>query len=107
MYKKAFLQKKPSILNASNKLNKSSNPSNMHFVTFLHFSLCLINRAFPARLAGLLIVYFRPEKIAGRQNNRDTALPQAVMGVEAFKCAVLLSAHQASGRRECADPSEM
>lgn len=57
-------------------------------------------------MAALLIVYFRPEEIAGRQNTRDTALPQAVMGVEAFKRTVLLSAHQASGRRECADPNE-
>lgn len=58
-------------------------------------------------MAGLLLVYFRPEEeIAGRQKTRDTALLRAVMGVEAFKLTVLLSAHQASGRRECADPNE-
>lgn len=105
-YKTPFLQEKNSFSNVTNKVNKSSNPSNMHIVTFLHISLRLINCAFPARLAGLLLVYFRPEEIAGRQNTRDTALLQNVMGVKAFKLTVLLSAHQASGRRECADPNE-
>lgn len=103
-YKTAFLQEKKSVPNVPNRKKKSSNTSNMHIVPFLH--IFLINWAFSTRLAGLLLVYFRPEEIAGRQNTHDTALLQAAMGVEAFKLTVLLSAHQASGRRECADPNE-
>lgn len=105
-YKTPFLQEKKSIPNLTNSMNKLSNSSNMHSVTFLHISLCLINWAFPTTLAGLLLVYFRPEEIAGRQSACDTALFQSVMGGGAFKLTVLLSAHQASGRRECADPNE-